>query len=106
VPDVDAILVPVGGGGLIAGLALAVKSLCPNVKVYVIHSACILCYICVLFVYLFSFFLKYFAVIISEQNFLDECFCCVLSTSLTHFVSVLLTAFLRINFYCRFQYLS
>ena len=35
VPDVDAVLVPVGGAGLIAGLALAIKSLSPNVKVYV-----------------------------------------------------------------------
>jgi len=41
VPDVDAILVPVGGAGLIAGLALAVKSLRPNVKVYVINAAVI-----------------------------------------------------------------
>lgn len=35
VPDVDAVIVPVGGGGLVAGLALAVKTLKPNVKVYV-----------------------------------------------------------------------
>ena len=35
VPDVDAVLVPVGGAGLIAGVALAVKSLAPDVKVYV-----------------------------------------------------------------------
>jgi threonine dehydratase len=35
VPDVDAVLVPIGGGGLIAGTALAVKSLHPNVKIYV-----------------------------------------------------------------------
>ncbi|GAB9462872.1 Threonine ammonia-lyase [Globisporangium polare] len=33
VPNVDAIVVPVGGGGLIAGIALAVKTLAPNVKV-------------------------------------------------------------------------
>ncbi|CAH0480221.1 unnamed protein product [Peronospora belbahrii] len=33
VPDIDAIVVPVGGGGLIAGLALAVKTLAPNVQV-------------------------------------------------------------------------
>ncbi|POM78363.1 Threonine ammonia-lyase, partial [Phytophthora palmivora] len=33
VPDVDAIVVPVGGGGLIAGVALAVKTLAPNVQV-------------------------------------------------------------------------
>lgn len=38
VPDVDAVLVPVGGGGLIAGVALAVKSLCPNVKVYGVEA--------------------------------------------------------------------
>ncbi|KAF1329134.1 Threonine ammonia-lyase, partial [Globisporangium splendens] len=33
VPNVDAIVVPVGGGGLIAGIALAVKTLAPKVKV-------------------------------------------------------------------------
>ncbi|KAG6975957.1 hypothetical protein JG688_00001880 [Phytophthora aleatoria] len=33
VPDVDAIIVPVGGGGLIAGVALAVKTLSPKVQV-------------------------------------------------------------------------
>lgn len=33
VPDVDAIVCPVGGGGLIAGLSRAVKSLRPRVKV-------------------------------------------------------------------------
>jgi len=32
-PNVDAILVPVGGGGLIAGIAFAVKSLAPSVKI-------------------------------------------------------------------------
>ncbi|GMF20323.1 unnamed protein product [Phytophthora fragariaefolia] len=35
VPDVDAIVVPVGGGGLIAGVALAVKTLAPKVQVIV-----------------------------------------------------------------------
>ncbi len=34
VPDVDAVIVPVGGAGLIAGIALAIKSLKPQVKVY------------------------------------------------------------------------
>jgi len=34
VPGVEAIVVPVGGGGLIAGLASAVKQLSPGVKVY------------------------------------------------------------------------
>jgi threonine dehydratase len=32
VPDVEAIVVPVGGGGLLAGVALAVKSMRPNVR--------------------------------------------------------------------------
>jgi len=35
VPDLDAVLVPVGGGGLIAGVALSIKSLRPDVLVYV-----------------------------------------------------------------------
>lgn len=35
VNGVDAILVPVGGGGLIAGIALAVKTLKPEVKIIV-----------------------------------------------------------------------
>ena len=38
VPDVDAVLVPVGGAGLLAGTALAIKSLKPNVLVYVSNS--------------------------------------------------------------------
>ncbi len=33
VPDVEAIVVPIGGGGLIAGVALAVKSVMPRVKI-------------------------------------------------------------------------
>jgi len=35
VPDLDACIIPVGGGGLIAGAALAIKSLRPHVKIYV-----------------------------------------------------------------------
>lgn len=35
VPEVDAILVPVGGGGLIAGIALAVKTVRPDVEIIV-----------------------------------------------------------------------
>ncbi|KJH40584.1 pyridoxal-phosphate dependent protein [Dictyocaulus viviparus] len=35
VPDVDAIIVPVGGGGLVAGIAVAVKTLKPEVKIIV-----------------------------------------------------------------------
>ena len=33
VPNLDAVIVPIGGGGLIAGIALAIKTLNPNVKV-------------------------------------------------------------------------
>lgn len=35
VEDVDAVLVPVGGGGLIAGVALAIKTLKPSALVIV-----------------------------------------------------------------------
>jgi threonine dehydratase len=38
VPDVDAILVPVGGAGLIAGIALAVKSLRPEVQIIAVGA--------------------------------------------------------------------
>ena len=37
-PDVDAIVVPVGGGGLISGLAFAVKTLRPDIKVYGVQA--------------------------------------------------------------------
>lgn len=36
--DVDAIVSPVGGGGLISGIAFAVKSLNPKIKVYGVQS--------------------------------------------------------------------
>ena len=39
VPDVDAVIVPVGGGGLISGVAFAIKHLNPNVKVYGVQAA-------------------------------------------------------------------
>ena len=32
--DVDAVIVPIGGGGLISGVAFAIKQLNPNIKVY------------------------------------------------------------------------
>ncbi|MBP2664579.1 MAG: tdcB 2 [Firmicutes bacterium] len=32
-PDVEAVVVPIGGGGLIAGIAMAIKNLKPNIKV-------------------------------------------------------------------------
>lgn len=38
IPDMDAIIVPVGGGGLISGIAYTVKSLNPNVKVYGVQA--------------------------------------------------------------------
>jgi threonine dehydratase len=37
--DVDAVVVPIGGGGLISGVAFAVKTLNPNVKVYGVQAA-------------------------------------------------------------------
>lgn len=35
VPDVDVVVVPAGGGGLVAGVSLAVKNMNPEVKVIV-----------------------------------------------------------------------
>lgn len=37
-PNVDVVVVPVGGGGLISGVAFALKSLNPNVKVYGVQA--------------------------------------------------------------------
>jgi cysteine synthase len=37
-PDVDAVVVPVGGGGLIAGIAYTVKTLCPSCRVYGVQA--------------------------------------------------------------------
>ena len=37
-PDLDAVIVPIGGGGLISGIAFAIKSLNPNVKVYGVQA--------------------------------------------------------------------
>lgn len=37
--DVDAVLVPVGGGGLVSGVAFAIKNLRPEVKVYGVQAA-------------------------------------------------------------------
>ncbi len=37
-PDVEAVVVPIGGGGLISGVAFAVKSLMPQVKVYGVQA--------------------------------------------------------------------
>ncbi|MBO5268147.1 MAG: threonine ammonia-lyase [Muribaculaceae bacterium] len=38
-PDVEAVVVPIGGGGLISGVAFAIKTLRPDVKVYGVQAA-------------------------------------------------------------------
>jgi threonine dehydratase len=38
VPELDALVVPVGGGGLISGIALAAKSLRPGIRIYGVES--------------------------------------------------------------------
>lgn len=38
IPDMDAVIVPIGGGGLISGLAFAIKNLNPNIKVYGVQA--------------------------------------------------------------------
>ena len=43
VPGLDAVLVPVGGGGLISGVAVAVKALCPNVKIIGVEAEVLPC---------------------------------------------------------------
>ena len=40
-PNVDVVVVPVGGGGLISGVSIAVKSLKPNVQVFGVQSAAV-----------------------------------------------------------------
>ena len=42
VPDLDAAIIPVGGGGLIAGVAKALKTMKPGVKIIVNISCLIL----------------------------------------------------------------
>ena len=39
IQDLDAVIVPIGGGGLISGVAFAVKNLNPNIKVYGVQAA-------------------------------------------------------------------
>ena len=43
VPGLDAVLVPVGGGGLVSGVAVAVKGLCPGVKVIGVEAEVLPC---------------------------------------------------------------
>ena len=38
-PEVDAVVVPIGGGGLIAGVSMAVKSVNPNIRVIGVESS-------------------------------------------------------------------
>ncbi len=38
-PDVEAVVVPIGGGGLISGVAYAMKSLNPGIKIYGVQAA-------------------------------------------------------------------
>lgn len=38
-PDLDAVIVPIGGGGLISGVAFAIKQLNPNVKIYGVQAS-------------------------------------------------------------------
>ena len=38
-PSLDAVIVPIGGGGLISGIAFAMKAINPNVKVYGVQAA-------------------------------------------------------------------
>ncbi len=37
--DLDAVIVPIGGGGLISGIAYAIKSIRPSIKVYGVQAA-------------------------------------------------------------------
>ncbi|MBR3970809.1 MAG: threonine ammonia-lyase [Ruminococcus sp.] len=38
IPDMDAVIVPIGGGGLISGVAFAIKSLNPKIKIYGVQA--------------------------------------------------------------------
>ncbi|MDE6453368.1 MAG: threonine ammonia-lyase [Muribaculaceae bacterium] len=38
-PDVEAVVVPIGGGGLVSGVAFAIKTLRPEIKVYGVQSS-------------------------------------------------------------------
>ena len=39
VPDIEALVVPIGGGGLIAGMAIAAKAISPEIDVYGVEAA-------------------------------------------------------------------
>ena len=38
IPDLDAVVVPIGGGGLISGVAFTMKNLNPNIKIYGVQA--------------------------------------------------------------------
>lgn len=38
-PDMDAVIVPIGGGGLISGVAFAIKKLNPDIKIYGVQAS-------------------------------------------------------------------
>lgn len=44
--DLDAVIVPIGGGGLISGVAYAIKSLNPAIKVYGVQAENASCMVC------------------------------------------------------------
>ena len=37
-PEVEAVIIPIGGGGLISGVAYAIKNLNPNIRVYGVQA--------------------------------------------------------------------
>lgn len=39
IPDMDAVIVPIGGGGLISGIAYTIKNLNPEIKVYGVQAS-------------------------------------------------------------------
>lgn len=43
-PDLDAIVVPVGGGGLIAGIAIAARAIRPGIRIYGVEAAGAACF--------------------------------------------------------------
>src|SRR5207237_1078625 len=39
VPELDTLVVPIGGGGLIAGIAVAARAVCPSIRVIGVQAA-------------------------------------------------------------------
>ena len=37
-PDLDALVVPIGGGGLISGISVAAKAICPKIKIFGVQT--------------------------------------------------------------------